>query len=70
MTRCSIGSKLLNFFHFFSFSSLLNFVTLGFASAISFCSLVITIFYAFDVTSVSSGVTAGAMEGATVGMLI
>ena len=28
----------------------MNFVTLGFASAVAFCCLVITIFYAFDVT--------------------
>ena len=36
LTRCSIGSKFSNFFHFFSFCSLLNFVTLGFASAVAF----------------------------------
>ena len=33
---------------------MLNFVTLGFASAVAFCCLVIAIFYAFDITSVSS----------------
>ena len=32
----------------------MNFVTLGFAFAVAFFCLVITIFYAFDVTSVSS----------------
>ena len=41
-------------FIFKSFCSVLNVVTLGFASAVEFCCLVITIFCAFDVTSVSS----------------
>ena len=50
--------------------SLLNFVTLGFASAVAFCYLVITIFYAFDVTSVSSEVTTGEIAVATAGELI
>ena len=49
-----IGSVFLKFFCFKSFCSLLNFVTLGFASSIAFCCHVITIFYAFDVTSVRS----------------
>ena len=39
---------------FKSLCSLLNFVTLGFASAFAFFCLVITIFYEFDVTNVSS----------------
>ena len=67
LNRCSIGSKLSNFFHFFPFCYLLNFVTLGFASAVVFCCLVITIFYVFDVTSVSSAVTVGAIAVATAG---
>ena len=29
----------------------MNFVTLGFASAVAFCRLVVTIFYDFDVTN-------------------
>ena len=30
----------------------MNFVTLGFASAVAFCCLMVTIFYVFDVTNV------------------
>ena len=70
MIQCFIGSVFLTFFHFKSFCSLVNFVTLGFASDIVFCCLVITIFYAFDVTSVSSAVTIGATAVATAGALI
>ena len=61
MTR----SELLNFFSLKSFCSLLNFVTLGFASAVAFYCLVFTIFYAFDITSDSSSVTAVAISEAT-----
>ena len=42
------------FWHSFilkSFCSLVNFVKLGFASAVAFCCLVVTIFYYFDVTN-------------------
>ena len=39
-------------------------------NAVAFCFLVITIFYAFDVTSVSSAVTIGVTEVATAGALI
>ena len=45
-------------------------VTTSIASAVSFCCLVITIFYAFDVTSFSSAVTAGAIEVVTAGALM
>ena len=51
-----------------SFCSLLNTVLLGFASTFAFCCLVFTIFYAFDVTSDSSGVTEGAMAVSTSGV--
>ena len=54
LKRCSIGSKFSNFFNKNSFFPLMIFVTLGFASAVAFCCLVITIFYVFDVTSVRS----------------
>ena len=47
-----------------------EFFTLGFASAVAFCCLVVTIFYAFDVTSVSSAVIAGVIAVATAGALI
>ena len=53
-----------------SFFSLLDFVTLVFASAVAFFCLVITIFYEYDVTSVSSAVTTGAILVATAGALI
>ena len=43
----------MKFLIFKSLCSLMNFVTLGFASAVAFFCLVMTIFYAFDVTSVS-----------------
>ena len=35
----------------------MDFVTLGFSSAVAFCCLVLTIFYAFDVARDSSAVT-------------
>ena len=59
---------ILSFFK--SFCSLVNFVTLGFDSAVAFFCLVITIFYSFDVTSFSSEVTIGAIPVATAGALI
>ena len=43
---------------------------LGFAPAVAFFCLVITIFYVFDATSVRSAVTAGVIAGATAGALI
>ena len=58
----------LSFFK--AFFSLLNFVTLGFASAVAFYCLAITIFYEFDVTSVSIAVTVGEISVASAGALI
>ena len=49
---------------------MLNFVTLGFASAVALFCLVITIFYAFDVASVRISVKIGAVAVATAGALI
>ena len=49
---------------------LAEFFTLGFAFAVAFCCLVITIFYAFDVTSVSSSVKIRAIAGVTAGVLV
>ena len=49
---------------------LTEFFTLGFASAVAFCCLVITIFYAFDITIVRSAVTIGAIVVATAVSLI
>ena len=48
------ANKSLDQYHLKSICSLVNFFTLVFASAIAYCCLVITIFYAFGVTSVSS----------------
>ena len=64
MTR----SELLNFFSLKSFCSLLNFVTLGFASSVALCCLVFTIFYVFGVTSNSSAVIVGEIAGAIAGV--
>ena len=46
----------------------MNFFILGFSSAFAFCPLVFTTFYAFYITSDSSGVTPGAIAGEKAGV--